>query len=179
MKLTIISFLIISFNAFGNYVADQISGAPSLGLMCQTDNFDTFTNGVAVRVDLPVVETGVNTFKFVEASNARALFTFQFRKNYSNQIETASFDNVRYLTSVLSYKLSGFRTFDSYGDLEKIYEVYSFDESIEAFRDARGEDYTFTITPSYDGQKMMLDGEGFQQYAGAYNVNCFIGTRQN
>lgn len=177
MKLILIAISLFSIPILANYNADRISNAKELGLVCQTPNFDSFTNGVAVRVEFQVLETGINTLKFDESLGDTVLFTFQNRENFSNHTYTESYNSALFSPSVFNYSLSGFHTFDAYGKYDKLFELFN-GLDIEGSTNAFGSGFDFLISESnQEGSfELMLSGDNYNQYQGFYNVNCYVAT---
>lgn len=175
--MILIALSLVGLSTQANYNAERISNSAELGLVCQTKNFDSFTDGIAVRVEFSVFETGINTLKFDEALSDRVLFTFQNREGYSNQTYTESFNRASFSPPVFNYSLSGFHTFDAYGKYDKLFEMFGgLDIEGSAASLGRGFDFLISESNKYGVFELMLSGDNFNKYRGIYNVNCYVAT---
>ena len=130
-------------------------------------------------MEIPAYETGINTIALDDKINSRVLFTFQYRENWSNHTYTISFDRVEFINKILGYNLTGERRPEFYNtEIDKLYDLYSFNENFEAYRN-RGSIDIIEIIPHRSAKgnfDMTLDGDIFEKFSGEYSVDCFLGT---
>lgn len=181
-RITAISFLfLMAASSFALGTAQQVA------LYCKGQKLPLSQRLNLVKMVIPVVETGTNSILFTDDSDDMIRFSFQDRDytSFGGEIQsayTASFNRYDFFNNdVIGYRLAGSGTLkiDRDYNLDKFYEVYSFEQNIEAYHQD-GQDLSIIeiVNDPASGYsfKMMLDGGIYGEYAGDYAVNCYLAT---